>query len=108
MTVTGKLSKVSKEELTITPKGGGDAMTLKLAKETVVVVDGKSSDPGKLKQGQSVRASYLEEGGEHTATKIEVKSKHAKRTSGGSGHSQQGGMGGSGSSGSGSSSGTSQ
>jgi hypothetical protein len=103
-TVAGKLTKVSKSEVTITPKGGSP-MTLKIGDQTVVTMNGKSAKPSQLKQGQSVHASYAEEGGAEVATKIDISSgKHKKGSSHpqgtGSGGSDMGG-GSSGSSGSG-------
>jgi hypothetical protein len=70
--VTGKLSKVNAEQITIAPKGGGEAKTLKLVKETVVTVNGKTAKPSQLKQGQNVHASYSEQDGDEIAVKIDV------------------------------------
>lgn len=67
----GKVSKVSKEEISITPKGG-EAKTLKIRPETTVTINGKDAKPTQLKQGQMVRASYSNQDGEDVAVKIEV------------------------------------
>lgn len=83
--VSGKVAKVSKGELRITPQGGGEAKTLKIVKETVVTVNGKDAKPGQIKQGQQVRASYNQVEGEDTAVKIEVgRAAAAKKKGGGS------------------------
>jgi hypothetical protein len=90
-TVAGKLTKVSKSEVTIAPKDGSP-MTLKIGDQTVVTMNGKSAKPSQLKKGQSVHASYAEEGGAEIATKIDISSgKHHK----GSSHPQGTGSGGS-------------
>jgi hypothetical protein len=92
--VSGKLTKVSKKAVTITPKGGGSPMTLKIADQTVVTMNGKPAKASQLKAGQQVRASFQEEAAEEVAVKIDVSSKsHAK--SGTSGHPQGTGSGGS-------------
>jgi hypothetical protein len=104
-TVAGKLTKVSKSEVQITPKGGSP-MTLKIGDQTVVTMNGKSAKPSQLKKGQSVHASYTEEGGAEIATKIDVSSgKHHKGSSHptGTGSSEGSDMGGSSGSGGGSS-----
>jgi hypothetical protein len=89
-TVTGKLTKVSKSEVTITPKKG-EPMTLKISDQTTVMVNGKDAKPSQLKQGQNVRASYQEQGTEEIAVKIESGSHmrqghHGKAGSGSSSH----------------------
>ena len=70
--VTGKLSKVSADRITIAPKGGGEAKILKIVKETVVTMNGKTAKPSQLKQGQNVHASYSEQDGDEIAVKIDV------------------------------------
>ena len=111
--VSGKLTKVSSDEITIAPKKGAP-VTLQISDQTTVTMNGKSSDHSQLKQGQSVKASYQEAGTQEVAVSIAVSSSkqqghHAKSTSG---NHMQGGTGGSsgstGSGSSGSSSGTSQ
>jgi hypothetical protein len=67
----GKVSKVSKDEISITPKGG-EAKTLKIKPETTVTINGKDAKPTQLKQGQMVRASYASQDGDDVAVKIEV------------------------------------
>lgn len=69
--LNGKLSKVSKDEISITAKGG-EAKTLKIKPETVVTINGKDAKPTQLKKGQSVRASYENVSGDDVAVKIEV------------------------------------
>jgi hypothetical protein len=95
--VTGKLSKVSADQITITPKGGGEAKILKIVKETVVTVNGKTAKPSQLKQGQNVHASYSDQGGDEIAVKIDVtkSKKHSKNAQHGATSSS--GMGSSGS-----------
>jgi hypothetical protein len=111
--VSGKVTKVSKDEVTITPKKGSP-MTLQMNDQTSVKIDGKDAKPSQLKAGQWAKASFQEEGSQEVAVTIEAghmkQGHHAK--SGSSGH--MGGStgsgsdtGSSGSSGSGSS-GTSQ
>ena len=108
--ISGKLTKVSGEEITIAPKKGAP-VTLQVSDQTTVTMNGKSSDHSQLKQGQSVKASYQEAGTQEVAVSIAVSSTkkqghHAKSTTG---NHMQGGTGGSSGSGSsGSSSGTSQ
>lgn len=105
-TVMGKLSKVSRQEISITPKGG-EPKTLKVVKETIVTINGKDAKPSQLKQGQQVRASYNQQGDDDVAVKIEV-GRSSKKARGGSGmqrghmdsHSGQRGAGEGGSSGS--------
>jgi hypothetical protein len=98
-TVRGKVSKVSKQEISITPKGG-EAKTLKLSPETVVTINGKDAKPTQLKQGQQVRASYSSQDGDEVAVKIEVgKARQGKsgghmKGHGAGGHSGSSGMGG--------------
>jgi hypothetical protein len=86
--VIGKLSRVSAGEIWITPKGGGEAKTLKIVKETVVTLNGKTAKPSQLKQGQIVHASYSEQGGEDVAVKIDA-TKSKKHSN----HAQHGSMG---------------
>jgi hypothetical protein len=100
--VRGKVSKVSKDEISITPRGG-EAKTLKIKPETTVTINGKDAKPTQLKQGQMVRASFSSQGGDDVAVKIEVgkmrqgQSGHMKRHGGASGSAgSSGGMGGSG------------
>lgn len=109
-TVRGKLSKVSKEEVSITPKGG-EAKTLKISPQTIVTINGKDAKPTQLKQGQQVRASYQSQDGDDVAVKIEVgkarqgKSSGQMKGRGGhtdhSGHGHGGSMGGAGGTGTG-------
>jgi hypothetical protein len=102
--VSGKLSKVSKSEVTVTRKDG-TATKLKIADQTIVMMNGKEAKPTQLKQGQAVHASYQEQGDDHVAVKIEVGKQKAQGhhgTPGSSGHTQGSGSSGSGSSGSGS------
>jgi hypothetical protein len=97
--VAGKLSKVSKSEVTVTAKDG-TATKLKIADQTIVMMNGKEAKPAQLKQGQPVHASYQEQGDDHVAVKIEV-GKHKAQghhgTPGSSGHTQGSGSSGSGS-----------
>jgi hypothetical protein len=90
MMVAGKLTKVSKKEVTVTAKDG-TATKLKIGDQTVVMMNGKEAKPSALKQGQPVHASYQEQGDDHVAVKIEV-GKHKAQghhgTSGSSGHMQ--------------------
>ena len=93
--VKGKVSKVSKGEVTITPKTG-ETRTLKIADQTVVTINGKDAKPSQLKQGQQVRASYSSEGGEDVATKIMVgKMRQGQHPASGSHMKGQGGSSGS-------------
>lgn len=69
--VHGKVSKVSKDEVTITPKKG-ETRTLKIGDQTVVTINGKTAKASQLKKGQQVRAAYSNENGEDVATKIMV------------------------------------
>lgn len=81
--VRGKVSKVSKDEIAITAKGG-EARTLKIRPETVVTINGKDAKPSQLKQGQMVRASFSNQGGDDVAVKIEAgKARQAKSGAGG-------------------------
>lgn len=95
-TISGKVSKVSDEEISISGMKG-QPMTLKIVSETVVMVNGKDAKPEQLKEGQQVRASYNTVESENVAVKIEVgKAKRSsKRGAGGAGTRSGGGAGGS-------------
>jgi hypothetical protein len=67
--VWGKLSQVSSDSVTITPKKG-EAKTLHVTPDTKITMNGKSAQPTDLKEGQQVRASWSSQGGEDTATMI--------------------------------------
>jgi hypothetical protein len=69
--VMGKVSKVSKDEISIKSRSGA-AKTLKINPDTAVSINGKDAKPTQLKQGQMVRASYENVGGDDVAVKIEV------------------------------------
>ena len=68
----GKLTKVSKDELTL-ETSGGQSEKLKVNDSTKVTVDGQQKSIGELQQGAQVRAAYDERDGDKTATKIEAK-----------------------------------
>ncbi len=86
--VKGKLSKVSSQEISITPKGG-QAKILKIAKETVVTLNGKDAKPSQLKPGQWVRVRYEDQGGDEVAVMIEAsRARQGKHGSGHGGHMQ--------------------
>jgi hypothetical protein len=68
--VRGRLSAVSGDEVTIRSRQG--ERKLKIVPQTVVTVDGKDAERSQLKEGQPVRASFLEQGGQQVAVKIEV------------------------------------
>lgn len=92
--VMGKVSKVSKDEISIKPKSG-QAKTLKIKPETTVSINGKDAKPSQLKPGQWVRASYENVSGDDVAVKIES----GKMRHGQSGHMMKRHGGSSGSSG---------
>ena len=69
--VHGKVSKVSKDQITITPKSG-ETRTLNISDQTEVTINGKTAKASQLKKGQAVRASYSNENGQDVATKIMV------------------------------------
>jgi hypothetical protein len=97
--VAGKLSQVSSDSVTVTPKKGA-AKTLKVTSDTKIMMNGKSAQPTDLKEGQQVRASWSSQGGEDIATMITAGKagsharKGSKGASGGTG-SMGGGSGGS-------------
>jgi hypothetical protein len=86
LAVSGKITKISKDEISIKPKSG-KAKTLKLSDSTSVMVNGKDAKWSQLKKGQSVRASYENAGGEDTAIRVETGAKRHGRKHGASGGS---------------------
>jgi hypothetical protein len=70
-TVTGKLSKVSGDSITI-ESGKGERHELKLVGQTMIRMDGKDASRAQLKEGQEVRASFSEQGGQPVAVRIEA------------------------------------
>ncbi len=69
--VSGKISKVSGNELTVSTDGGTDR-TLQLVPQTMVTVDGNQATTGDLKEGQQVRASFDVVGGQDVAVEIQA------------------------------------
>jgi hypothetical protein len=69
--VTGKLSKVSADSITI-ESGKGEKHELKLVGQTMIRMDGKDASRAQLKEGQEVRASFSEEGGQPIAVRIDA------------------------------------
>jgi hypothetical protein len=92
--VSGKITAVSPEEVTIAPKSG-HPVTLQISTDTKVMANGKSADVSKLKQGQWVKASYAQHDGSTVATKIDLGKSHhhAKAPSSGSSGQPSGGTG---------------
>lgn len=91
--VSGKISEISSDSVTITPKKG-DAKTLKIGPDTKVSMNGKPAQPTDLKQGQQVRASYDSSGGEDMATQITTGKgggAHARRSKASGGTGSMGG-----------------
>jgi hypothetical protein len=72
-TVAGKLSQVSSGSITI-QTGPGKSQTLKLVPQTKITSGGKDADHTELKEGQQVRASYMEHGGEQVAVTVHAAS----------------------------------
>jgi hypothetical protein len=70
-TISGKLSQVSDGSITI-ETGPGKSHTLKLAPATKITSGGKDAAHGDLEEGQQVRASYMEHGGEQIAVRIQA------------------------------------
>jgi hypothetical protein len=66
--LSGKLSQVSSDSVTITPKKG-EAKTLKISPNTKVTMNGKAAQPTDLKEGQQASASWS---GEDSATQIAI------------------------------------
>jgi hypothetical protein len=69
--VTGKLSKVSADSITI-ESGQGQKHELKLVGQTMIRMDGKDASRTQLKEGQEVRASFSEQGGQPVAVRIDA------------------------------------
>lgn len=92
-TVSGQVTKVSKDELTV-ESSGGQPMKLKVNDSTQVTVGGQQKSIDELQQGAQVRASYDESGGDRTAKRIEVNEAKSGAAPGGSSpDSSQGGAG---------------
>jgi hypothetical protein len=72
-TVAGKLSQVSGGSITI-QTGPGTSQTLKLVPQTKITSGGKDADHTELKEGQQVRASFMEHGGEQVAVTVHAAS----------------------------------
>jgi hypothetical protein len=70
-TVTGKLSKVSQDSVTI-ESGQGEKHELKLVGQTRIRMDGKDASRAQLREGQEVRASFSEHGGQQVAVRIDA------------------------------------
>jgi hypothetical protein len=70
-TVTGKLSKVSQDSVTI-ESGQGEKHELKLVGQTMIRMNGKDASRTQLQEGQEVRASFSEHGGQQVAVRIEA------------------------------------
>jgi hypothetical protein len=70
-TVAGKLSRVSDDAITI-ETAPGKSHELKVVPQTRFTVGGKDAKPGQLSEGQQVRASYMEHGGERIAVQIQA------------------------------------
>lgn len=71
-TVTGRISDVSKDQVTLQRSSDGQPMNLRVTDATKVTVGGQKKSVGSLQQGAEVRASYAHSGGEDTAMKIDV------------------------------------
>lgn len=71
-TVTGRISDVSKDQVTLQRSSDGQPMNLRVTDGTKVTIGGKEKPVGSLQQGAEVRASYAHSGGEDTAMKIDV------------------------------------
>lgn len=98
--VSGKISQVSSESVTITPTKG-EAKTLKIGPDTKVSMNGKSAQATDLKEGQQVRATFDSSGGEDTATRIwtgKGGGSHARKGKSSGGTGSMGGSSGGGSS----------
>ncbi len=78
--LTGRVTKVSKDSLSIKTHGG-QTQTLSLAPETMVTVDGQEASASDIKKGQDVRASYSNLSGQHVATKIDAMKQGSKQGS---------------------------
>jgi hypothetical protein len=70
-TVTGKLSKISDDSVTI-ESGKGQRHELKIVGQTMIRMDGKDASRSQLKEGQEVRASFAEHGGQQVAVRIDA------------------------------------
>jgi hypothetical protein len=70
-TVAGKLSEVSDDSITI-QTGPGKSHTLKIVPQTKLTSGGKDARPSELEEGQEVRASYMEHGGEQIAVRVQA------------------------------------
>jgi hypothetical protein len=70
-TLTGKIADVAQDQVTV--KAGDAALKLRITDSTQVTVDGEKAQVGSLKEGDPIRASYYQSGGESTAMKLEVK-----------------------------------
>jgi colicin import membrane protein len=75
-TVSGKVVRVSQQELVLRPSSGGQDsdLRLKVSSSTPITIDGRQGSATDLKEGTQVRASYQESGGAPMATKIEAQS----------------------------------
>ncbi len=69
--VEGKISKVSRDSVTLT-REGLPAATLKVSKQTRIEVDGNTATIKQLKQGQDVKASFNLEGDKPLAVEIKA------------------------------------
>jgi hypothetical protein len=67
--VTGKISQVSPQSLTIRSDDGAD-MTLQVVPQTTVQIDGQDASSTDLQEGQPVRASYSDAEGRDVAVEI--------------------------------------
>jgi hypothetical protein len=70
-TLSGKLSHVSDDSVTI-ESAKGEKHELKVAPQTRFTLSGKDVKPGELSEGQEVRASYMEQGGDRIAVRIQA------------------------------------
>jgi hypothetical protein len=68
--VSGRLSAISGDEITIRSRAG--EQKLKIVPQTALTLDGRDAQRSELKEGLPVRASFLEHGGAQIAVRIEA------------------------------------